>query len=424
MKTILRQSIYWVVALICINMSMPLMATDSPKKPIVVSGIIKDNQSKRPLGSVNITVPGTNIGTVSNADGRFIIKIPVAYKDKSLEVSHVGYLNRQLPLSVANLSDVTIWLKQYSNTLNEIIVYPIDPRQLIEDVIRKIPTNYSNLSNMLTAFYRETVQKRNNYISISEAVIDIYKTAYDTRIIEKDKVEILRGRRLLSQRSSDTLSVKLAGGPYLSIFLDIIKNKNLLLNSNDLIFYDFWMEEPVSIDNRLQLVVGFEPRFEADISLLKGKLFIDRERLALSRAEFNLDMRNKNKVIETILLKKPLGLRFHPQEMSYVVTYNEINGKSYLSYINNTIRFKCDWKRKLFSTAFKVNTEMVITDRTADDIKPISRKDAFGSREVFYDNVFSYWDKDYWEDYNIIEPTESLENAAARLKKSNESSMK
>ena len=131
MKTILRQSIYWVVALICINMSMPLMATDSPQKPIVVSGIIKDNQSKRPLGSVNITVPGTNIGTVSNADGRFIIKIPVAYKDKSLEVSHVGYLNRQLPLSVANLSDVTIWLKQYSNTLNEIIVYPIDPIQLI-----------------------------------------------------------------------------------------------------------------------------------------------------------------------------------------------------------------------------------------------------------------------------------------------------
>ena len=268
----------------------------------------------------------------------------------------------------------SIWLNLYSNSLNEIIIYPNNPRLLVEEVIRKISTNYSNLSNMLTAFYRETIQKRNNYIGISEAVIDIYKTPYDTRSIDKDRVEVLRGRRLLSQKRSDTLSVKLAGGPYLSIFMDLIKNKNLLLNVNDLMFYDFWMEEPVTIDNRMQLVIGFEPRFEADISLLKGKLFVDRDQLALSRAELSLDMRNKNKAIETILVKKPIGLRFNLQEMSYVVTYNEIDGKSYLSYISNTIRFKCDWKRRLFSTGYKINTEMVITDRNDDNVKPIDRK--------------------------------------------------
>ncbi len=424
MKTLLRQNIYWVITLLCINLSLPLMATDTSGKLIVVSGIIKDNNNKQPLASANITVPGTNLGTVSNADGRFTIKIPAIYKDKMLEVSHVGYVNSRMPLSAARLSNLTIWLNLYSNSLNEIIIYPNNPRLLVEEVIRKISTNYSNLSNMLTAFYRETIQKRNNYIGISEAVIDIYKTPYDTRSIDKDRVEVLRGRRLLSQKRSDTLSVKLAGGPYLSIFMDLIKNKNLLLNVNDLMFYDFWMEEPVTIDNRMQLVIGFEPRFEADISLLKGKLFVDRDQLALSRAEFSLDMRNKNKAIETILVKKPIGLRFNLQEMSYVVTYNEIDGKSYLSYISNTIRFKCDWKRRLFSTGYKINTEMVITDRNDDNVKPIARKDAFGSRDVFYDNVDNYWDENFWVDYNIIEPTESLENAATRLKKRTDTSTK
>lgn len=424
MKTLLRQSIYWVITLLCINLSLPLMATDTSGKLIVVSGIIKDNNNKQPLASANITVPGTNLGTVSNADGRFTIKIPAIYKDKMLEVSHVGYVNSRMPLSAARLSNLTIWLNLYSNSLNEIIIYPNNPRLLVEEVIRKISTNYSNLSNMLTAFYRETIQKRNNYIGISEAVIDIYKTPYDTRSIDKDRVEVLRGRRLLSQKRSDTLSVKLAGGPYLSIFMDLIKNKNLLLNVNDLMFYDFWMEEPVTIDNRMQLVIGFEPRFEADISLLKGKLFVDRDQLALSRAELSLDMRNKNKAIETILVKKPIGLRFNLQEMSYVVTYNEIDGKSYLSYISNTIRFKCDWKRRLFSTGYKINTEMVITDRNDDNVKPIARKDAFGSRDVFYDNVDNYWDENFWVDYNIIEPTESLENAATRLKKRTDTSTK
>lgn len=424
MKTLLRQSIYWVITLLCINLSLPLMATDTSGKLIIVSGIIKDNNNKQPLASANITVPGTNLGTVSNADGRFTIKIPAIYKDKMLEVSHVGYVNSRMPLSAARLSNLTIWLNLYSNSLNEIIIYPNNPRLLVEEVIRKISTNYSNLSNMLTAFYRETIQKRNNYIGISEAVIDIYKTPYDTRSIDKDRVEVLRGRRLLSQKRSDTLSVKLAGGPYLSIFMDLIKNKNLLLNVNDLMFYDFWMEEPVTIDNRMQLVIGFEPRFEADISLLKGKLFVDRDQLALSRAELSLDMRNKNKAIETILVKKPIGLRFNLQEMSYVVTYNEIDGKSYLSYISNTIRFKCDWKRRLFSTGYKINTEMVITDRNDDNVKPIARKDAFGSRDVFYDNVDNYWDENFWVDYNIIEPTESLENAATRLKKRTDTSTK
>lgn len=424
MKTLLRQNIYWVITLLCINLSLPLMATDTSGKLIVVSGIIKDNNNKQPLASANITVPGTNLGTVSNADGRFTIKIPAIYKDKMLEVSHVGYVNSRMPLSAARLSNLTIWLNLYSNSLNEIIIYPNNPRLLVEEVIRKISTNYSNLSNMLTAFYRETIQKRNNYIGISEAVIDIYKTPYDTRSIDKDRVEVLRGRRLLSQKRSDTLSVKLAGGPYLSIFMDLIKNKNLLLNVNDLMFYDFWMEEPVTIDNRMQLVIGFEPRFEADISLLKGKLFVDRDQLALSRAELSLDMRNKNKAIETILVKKPIGLRFNLQEMSYVVTYNEIDGKSYLSYISNTIRFKCDWKRRLFSTGYKINTEMVITDRNDDNVKPIARKDAFGSRDVFYDNVDNYWDENFWVDYNIIEPTESLENAATRLKKRTDTSTK
>ena len=63
---------------------------------------------------------------------------------------------------------------------------------------------------------------------------------------------------------------------------------------------------------------------------------------------------------------------------------------------------------------------MVITDRNTDNVAPIPARDAFGVREVFYDKVNSYWDEDFWNDYNIIEPTESLENAALRLKKRSE----
>lgn len=61
-------------------------------------------------------------------------------------------------------------------------------------------------------------------------------------------------------------------------------------------------------------------------------------------------MDNKVKAVQAILAKKPYGLRFKPQELSFLVTYKDMDGKTYLNYIRNRIRFKCDWKRKLFST--------------------------------------------------------------------------
>ena len=315
MKTVLSKCASIIILLMAVNAAMPLMASQDEDKLVIVSGLIKDNVTKRPLASANITVPGTNIGTVANAEGKFSLKLPAVYKDKTIEVSHIGYHNSSLPLSTTPLSGITIWMKPYSNLLNEIIVYSNNPRQIVEEAISKIAMNYSDKNNMLTAFYRETVQKRNRYISISEALIDIFKTPYAKRSIDRDRVQVLKGRKLLSQNRKDTLSVKLAGGPYLSIFMDVIKNQNLLLNKNDLTYYDFWIEDPVSIDNRLQIVIGFRPRIKSEIALLYGKLYIDRQQLALSRAEFNLDLTDKVKAVSTILLKKPMGLRFHPQEM-------------------------------------------------------------------------------------------------------------
>ena len=37
--------------------------------------------------------------------------------------------------------------------------------------------------------------------------------------------------------------------------------------------------------------------------------------------------------------------------------------------------------------------------------------------EVVDDIVKEYWSEDFWKDYNIIEPTESLEDAVKKLRK-------
>lgn len=396
----------------------PLQAREEVDGYFTVTGVVRNKDDRKKLENVNVSVPGTNIGTVTNSDGIFSLKIKDAEIVRGLEVSHIGYLNTQISLKEnKDLSTLTVWMMPAPNLLSEIVIFGNNARGIVEEAIRKIPVNYSPNENMLTTFYRETVQKRRRYISVSEAVIDVYKTAYNDRVPVRDKVQLQKGRRLLSQKTSDTLAVKVVGGPSLAIYLDVVKNQDALLNMGDLDYYEFHIEEPVNFDNRMQYVISFRPKVNLMYALFYGKLYIDFEKLAFTRAEFSLDMKNKTKAVEAILHKKPSGLQFKPQEVSYLVTYKEQNGKTYLNYIWNTIRFKCDWKKRLFSSGYTVYSEMVVTDRQEDNFTAISNKTAFKEKQVFYDLVDEYWNEDFWKEYNIIEPTESLEHAVNKLKK-------
>ena len=61
---------------------------------------------------------------------------------------------------------------------------------------------------------------------------------------------------------------------------------------------------------------------------------------------------------------------------------------------------------------------MVVTDRYADDeVHPIKGRDTFDSRDMFYDRVDYFRDPQFWEDYNIIEPSTTLDKAIGRIMK-------
>lgn len=390
--------------------------TETEESYITVNGVVKDKQTKKKIEFANISVPGTNIGTITNSDGEFTIKIKKSVTAKDIQISHIGYLNTLIPVNGRDLSNLTAWMDPSYNLLQEIIVRPRSPRDIIEEAMKKVPVNYSNQNNLLTGFYRETAQKGRRYINISEAVIDLYKTPYSDMNIDRDRVQIYKGRKLLSQRSNDTLIVKLLGGPNLSIYVDIVKNPDILLDRDMLSCYAYKMEESVMLDDRPHYVIRFTPMAILPFALYEGKLFIDKERLSFSRAEFNLDMSDHNKATQAILKKKPFGLRFRPQEITYLVTYKEQDGLTYLSYIRNMVRFRCDWKRKLFATNYTITSEMVVTDGKETNTG-ISNKVAFKQTQSLSDNVNDFYDEDFWGSYNIIEPTESLESAVNKLKK-------
>jgi hypothetical protein len=329
----------------------------------------------------------------------------------------LGYRLQRLSVDGKDRADVVVDLSEGAILLTSVVVVNQEARPLVEEAIRRIGSNYSDRTSLLTGFYRETVQKRSNYIDIAEAIVQIYRTPYaDERFV--DRVRIVKGRRLVSPRTVDTLAVKLQGGPNAYLFCDIVKNRELLLDREQLDFYRFRLEEGVVIDDRPHYTVVFEPQTSfPDYALYTGRLYIDRESLTISRAEYALDMSDRSKVSGMILRRKPASLRFHPEEVSYVLNYQQRGGRSYLYYIGVRIHFRCDWRRRLFATNYTVSSEMVITDGRDEEVERIPFREAFREDRSLSEKVGAFYDAGFWEDYNIIAPTESLESAVDRLKR-------
>ena len=390
-----------------------LMLLGAMAQKTTVSGSVVDSATGRAIEGANVTAEGLSV--VTNGDGYFVLKSDA--KIETIAVSHVGYRLKRVSVDGLSAENQKIRLEPMAIQLREVLVVADNPRELVNAAIRKIPQNYSPTPELYRCFYRETAMKRQHYICVAEGVVDMYKTSYQ-KGNGRDGVAISKGRRLLSPKRSDTLSVKVLGGPVAPVQLDVVKNTDFLLNSEELDHYELKMEVPTSIGDRSQYVISLTPRVKLPYALHFGKLYIDRETLAFTRVELTLDMSDRQKATDVMLIKKPLGVRFKPKEMSLLVDYRQgADGLSRISYIRTTLRFNCDWKRKLFSTSFATFCELAVISSTNRDVQPIRGRETFDQRDAFFDKVDYFRDPDFWQDYNIIEPTESLDKAVQRLLK-------
>lgn len=383
----------------------------------VINGVVLDRQTGRTLSHVSVTAEGGKEHTVTNDDGRFSLKtqrIP-----QYIQLSHIGYKTRRQQIQHGQTSNLRIMMAVNTVGLHEVVVTRNDPLEIVKAAMDRIEKNYPQKPELVRCFYRETARRGSRFISVAEAVTDMYKTGY-SRGPERDAVAILKGRRLMSMKARDTLGVKIQGGPVMPLMVDIAKNREYVLKAEDFGLYDFSMDMPALIDDRLQYVVSMQPKMHTMYPLMYGKLFIDQETLAFTRAELQLDVSNWRSASDYMLVKKPFGLRFRPKELTVTIVYTtDTQGVTRMSYVRNEMRFNCDWKRRLFASPFTTVSEMVVTDRRqmGEEVKRPKGRNSFGIRDRFYDKVEYFEDPDFWADYNIIEPTESLENAIGKLKK-------
>jgi hypothetical protein len=112
-----------------------------------------------------------------------------------------------------------------------------------------------------------------------------------------------------------------------------------------------------------------------------------------------------------------MGMTIIPEKAVYRTKYTIEDERWYFSYARAEVRFKVDWKKKLFNTTYSTMSELAVTDRTQEDIEKFSGKERFKTSDVMNEKVYIFFDQDFWEGYNVIEPDQSIESAIKKLNK-------
>lgn len=378
-------------------------------------GVVVDQNNNRPIASAYLNVNGTNLSTVTNSEGEFSLKVPVNLKDGIVTISSLGYVNSSIPLSIFEANGTRIELTETVEELSEISIFTAtDPKTLVRNMFSKSGVNYVNDNAEMNVFYREAIRKRNRNVSLSEALLKVYKKPYNAP--GRDEISIVKARKSVDYDRLDTLALKLRGGPYNSLYSDIIKYPQYLFTVDDMEEYTFSFAEPARINNRYLYVVNFE-MVDKRLPWFSGQLFIDAQTNALVKATYDLNVENRTVASNMFVKKKPSGTRVYPIRVQYEVDYREKDGKWYYGYGNAELEFVVNWKRRLFNSRYIVNSEMAVTDWVINPSGDFRRDETFINPNVIMaDDVSGFTDVQFWGANNIIEPDKSIQNAIQKIR--------
>ncbi|MFL5786450.1 MAG: TonB-dependent receptor plug domain-containing protein, partial [Flavisolibacter sp.] len=103
---------------VCLALCFSIFSLTLIAQQRTVTGTVKNADDNSPLVAATVSVRGTNISTLTDANGNFSIRVPNG--KTVLTVSSVGY--ESIDLNVGSQNQVSFSLKSTSSTMNEVVV--------------------------------------------------------------------------------------------------------------------------------------------------------------------------------------------------------------------------------------------------------------------------------------------------------------
>lgn len=379
-------------------------------------GVVVNGKSNKPLEFASVVVNNTNVSTISNIDGEFLLKVPKDLLSSSVTITYLGFKNKIIAFKDFTAERMKIKMEESFEKLPDVKLVSKDAYYIVKKAMGNRQKNYFDYPIIMKAFYRESIKKRRTYASLSESVIDIYKQPYKSSV--RDYVKLNKARKSTDYRKIDTLIIKLQGGPYNNLNMDMIKNENLLFTDDIFEIYDFSFEKVINLNNRPVTVINFIQKRSIVEPFYRGKLYIDSQNFALIKAVFSLNLENLKRASKYFVKKKPPNADVIPTRTQYIIDYRIRNGKWYFGYSRIELSFKIDWNKKLFNSLYHITIEMAITDWD-QNIQNLSlkRNERLKRNVILNERASGFSNPEFWGEFNVIEPDKSIDNAIKKIQK-------
>jgi hypothetical protein len=390
--------------------------TDSVSTPELkaISGIIFDDESSEPLPYATIALKHTGRGTVSNGSGDFSFKIsPENYGD-TVVVSYLGYLAREIPVRQSLGNNFMVAMKREFISIQEIIIKNQIPQEIIHKTLNAIPQNYGNTPSSMTAFYREGVIRKNDLQTYSEAILQIYKSAYSGSLLN-DQIKVFKSRKIENITVNDTITVRLKAGLSTCLDLDGMRYTFDFLTRENLNEYSYRRTDIVSFDEESAFEIEFGQREGFEMPMFKGSLFINTTDFALLKADFEINPAYLREMRGTFISNPSRDFTTWPVSVRYSVAYRKLNDRYFLSHVRGDLVFAAKQKKRLFNTQFNVFFEMAVTGINLDDVRRFEREELAPVHSIF-SRTINYYDQVFWENQEFLKPEDNLLQSLKNMK--------
>jgi hypothetical protein len=377
-----------------------------------LGGEIRDLKTGESLPFAAIAVQNSVIGTISNEDGIFSLKLSSRNVNDSIIISYLGYKTLVIPLK--NIPKYQVFeLQPTSISLQEVTVRSLYPEGLLRLAISNKRKNYPNNAFVQRAFYRETVKRDKKYMLYSEGILDVLKRPYRPSLFN-EQVKLVKQRSFKSVAREDTVQFKLYGGVQTSLDLDVVKHSFSFINSESLGEYLYELGDLVMNEGKLTYKIDFSPKNIKKSFAFEGSIYLDVESLAFVKFEFKYTKASLQKMRNAFVIRSSPKLKIIPTDVNYTVLYKEFEGHYYIQHIQGELNLKVKRKRKFLSSKYSASFEMVATELSGNAPRRFASNKTLKTNKIFSD-LSPHYDLNFWGGENFLLPEADLMEAFERL---------
>lgn len=250
-----------------------------------IKGSVSDFMTFMPIESASVYLQNTSIGSITNTDGRFSLRIPQQHLSDTLIISSIGYKSFKVVAEEFENGE-EIYLEEDVAPLDEVVIVadtrPKTGNEIVLRALERLPENMPDTSFIQKGFLRHKERNKNEYKWLIEAAITLYDSNGGNTASRDVKLNVDEIRKSFDLRDIDTLFTYVA---YLKSRGQNVSKTNInkaAVHENSLVDAIRWNDERVN---------GLTNLFEGRLNLLRnvnatGSLF---GKNILDKHEFHLD---------------------------------------------------------------------------------------------------------------------------------------